>query len=174
MPSGDKAELDRRVAFALYNRSESEVAAITAEFIRQLSQMLAEYGEVTVDRLGRFRVESRPTNRGNLNISFKRKRNGKDVTSVVVTPRHLLVHFSKSKPLKALLDREHQESSMEKYGVDETTGHDPEQLEKLAAKGCPECGSALTKHGSVLICPTHGSAPFEVSHDQKVRGNNGT
>jgi len=54
-----------------------------------------------------------------------------------------------------------QEEGMSKFGVDETTGHDQEQLEKMAAQGCPECGSKLTKHGSVLLCPKHGSAPFE-------------
>ena len=50
---------------------------------------------------------------------------------------------------------------MEKYGVDETTGMDQEQLEKRAAKGCPECGKELIKHGSVLQCPHCGTKPFE-------------
>lgn len=54
-----------------------------------------------------------------------------------------------------------QEEGMDKLGVDETTGRSQEQLEKMAAHGCPECGEKLTKHGSVLLCPTHGSAPFE-------------
>ena len=48
---------------------------------------------------------------------------------------------------------------MEKYGVDE--GVDQENLEKKAAEGCPQCGAELTKQGSVLICPTHGTEPFE-------------
>jgi uncharacterized Zn finger protein (UPF0148 family) len=48
---------------------------------------------------------------------------------------------------------------MEKYGVDE--GVDQEKLEKVSAKGCPICGAELSKHGSTLICPTHGSEPFE-------------
>jgi len=51
------------------------------------------------------------------------------------------------------------EEEMSKFGVDE--GIDQEKLEKQAAKGCPECGAELTKHGSVLICPKHGSEPFE-------------
>lgn len=50
---------------------------------------------------------------------------------------------------------------MSKFGVDETSDHNQEDLEKMAAQGCPDCGSKVTKHGSVLICPTHGSAPFE-------------
>jgi hypothetical protein len=53
------------------------------------------------------------------------------------------------------------EEGMDKYGVDQTSGLDPEQQEKQAAKGCPECGASLTKHGHILICPTHGSEPFE-------------
>lgn len=48
---------------------------------------------------------------------------------------------------------------MEKYAVDETT--EQVDLEKRAAQGCPECGSKLERHGNVLICPKHGSAPFE-------------
>lgn len=50
---------------------------------------------------------------------------------------------------------------LEKYGVDTSTGRDDEQLEKLAAEGCPDCGSELVKHGSVVICPKCGSSPFE-------------
>lgn len=49
---------------------------------------------------------------------------------------------------------------MEKFGVDE--GVDQETLEKKASNGCPECGRKdLTKHGSLLFCPVHGSEPFE-------------
>ena len=33
----------------------------------------------------------------------------------------------------------------------------------LPAATCPLCGVAPTRHGSVLLCPTHGSAPFEVA-----------
>lgn len=54
---------------------------------------------------------------------------------------------------------------MEKFGVDETTGVDQEQLEKQATEGCPICAKELTKHGSVLMCPEHGTEPFE--HPQK-------
>lgn len=48
---------------------------------------------------------------------------------------------------------------MEKFGVDEST--DGEALEKAAAKGCPICGKKPEQHGTVLICPVHGSEPFE-------------
>jgi len=48
---------------------------------------------------------------------------------------------------------------MEKYAVDESK--DQDRLEKAAAQGCPECGAKLEKHGAVLLCPAHGSKPFE-------------
>lgn len=55
---------------------------------------------------------------------------------------------------------DHEEEGMDKFGVDEGA-QDQEKLEKQAAQGCPECGSKLIKHGSVLLCPNHGSSPFE-------------
>lgn len=48
---------------------------------------------------------------------------------------------------------------MEKYAVDETV--DQVQMEKAAADGCPICGSRCLRHGNLLLCPNHGSAPFE-------------
>ena len=48
---------------------------------------------------------------------------------------------------------------MDKLGVDESLLQD----DKTAADAntCPWCGAALEKHGNVLVCPTHGTAPFE-------------
>jgi hypothetical protein len=54
---------------------------------------------------------------------------------------------------------EQQEEGMSKFGVDE--GSNQEELEKVAGNGCPTCGRKPTRHGSVLICPVHGSEPFE-------------
>lgn len=54
----------------------------------------------------------------------------------------------------------HESEGMSKFGVDESI-QDQEALEKFASKGCPECGRAITKHGSVLACPEHGTEPFE-------------
>lgn len=48
---------------------------------------------------------------------------------------------------------------MEKLGVDE--GIDQEELEKKATQGCPICGATPVRHGNTLVCPTHGSEPFE-------------
>jgi uncharacterized Zn finger protein (UPF0148 family) len=49
--------------------------------------------------------------------------------------------------------------TLEKYGVDETT----ENHEKLAAADCPICGRRLERHGTTILCPMHGSEPFEAS-----------
>lgn len=51
------------------------------------------------------------------------------------------------------------DEEMEKYGVNE--GVNQEELEKRASQGCPECGAKPTRHGTTLMCPTHGSEPFE-------------
>jgi hypothetical protein len=53
---------------------------------------------------------------------------------------------------------------MDKYGVDESI--DPE-LEKKASQGCPQCGRKLERHGTVLMCPLHGSEPFETPEKDK-------
>jgi len=47
---------------------------------------------------------------------------------------------------------------MEKYGVDEGVS---EKFEKAAASGCPVCGAKPIRHGYTLLCPVHGSEPFE-------------
>lgn len=52
---------------------------------------------------------------------------------------------------------------MLKYGVDETV--DQTALEKKASTGCPECGAELVKHGSTVMCPKHGTEPFEHQGD---------
>lgn len=46
---------------------------------------------------------------------------------------------------------------MDKYAVDESTS----DLEKRAAAGCPVCGKKPERRGNVLLCPVHGSEPFE-------------
>lgn len=65
------------------------------------------------------------------------------------------VFFRKSRRLRTFLE----EIAMEKLGVDE--GADQEEMEKAATQGCPECGATVEKHGRLLSCPNHGTAPFE-------------
>lgn len=155
---GDKAKLDRAVAQSLFV-SRKEVRVITAEFITQLRRVLAEQGEATIDGLGRFKVEVIEPKPGNTRelVTGTFKPGERMGTRTVEVSRYSRVHFSQAGILKRMLNKE---SDMEKYGVDESVNQ--EHLEKQAAKGCPECGSKLTKHGSVLLCPVHGSSPFEM------------
>lgn len=48
---------------------------------------------------------------------------------------------------------------MDKYAVEEEV--DQETLEKKASAGCPICGKKPERHGQLLMCPEHGSAPWE-------------
>lgn len=155
-----KHELDRRVAREL-RISHRKVSQITTEFLHQTSLMLAEHGVAVLDGFGNFIVRKVLTNRTAPLVTGHFKKGYRGKTRNVVVRSYLQVHFSKALKLKKLLNEQYKESDMEKYGVDENTGTNQEQLEKQAAKGCPECGSELTKHGSVLLCPKHGSAPFE-------------
>lgn len=50
---------------------------------------------------------------------------------------------------------------IEKYGVDESTGQNQEQLEKRAGQGCPMCGGKVERQGNLLICTSCGTQPFE-------------
>lgn len=62
------------------------------------------------------------------------------------------------------------DKEMSKYGVDERlTTKAQEKLEKLASSGCPVdgCGKAPERHGNILLCPTHGSEPFEVGNAEE-------
>lgn len=142
-----RTELIRRTARAL-GVNYRYASAVVREFINQSNLLLAETGYLVLDDLGRFNAE----------VVIRRPAPG---TREVGSTSYVKVHFSKSRALKDLLDDQYMEDVMDKLGVDTSTGKDQDQLEKEAAEGCPECGRKLQKHGSVLICPEHGSAPFE-------------
>ena len=146
--------------------SQKNVSLITDSFTRQIINRLVEDGVVVVDGLGRFQVERVECHRKRIVVltAGRFKKGVRGGTREVELTSYIRVHFSKSKKLKKKLSR-YEEDLMEKYGVDESINQ--EQLEKKAAKGCPECGRPLTKHGSVLICPEHGSEPFEDEHREK-------
>jgi nucleoid DNA-binding protein len=152
-----RTEIARRTARALgYNYRY--VNSVTREFLQQSNDFLCENRVLVLEDFGRFIVVPTKTQ-----WTAKLRNNTGDgtVTREVEVPWVMKVHFSKSQTLKKLLDEHYLENLMDKLGVDTSTGRDDEQLEKEAAEGCPECGSELTKHGSVLLCPVHGSAPFE-------------
>lgn len=54
---------------------------------------------------------------------------------------------------------------MEKYGVETHLPGEKQASAQDTPKKCPLCGSLLVKHGQVVLCPKHGSEPFE--HDDK-------
>ena len=153
-----KHVIDRAVAAEL-GVSSTTVSRITAEFIRQFGLHLAEYGRISLEGLGRFWVKKILSPRVNVLMTGTFRKGESTATRRVVVPWYLRVHFSKGPTLKKLLDKQFKESLMEKYAVEENINQ--EQLEKKASEGCPECGRKPTVHGRVLICPEHGSAPFE-------------
>jgi nucleoid DNA-binding protein len=163
----DKYKLDRVTAASLLV-DRREVRVITQEWIAQLRKLLAQEEAVTIDGLGRFRVQRCTPHTASIrNLVAGTFKPGESAEAVTVeASQYSRVHFSQSGVLKRMLNKE---PDMEKYAVDESVNQ--EKLEKVASKGCPECGAGLTKHGSVLLCPTHGSAPFEVPQQG---GNNGS
>lgn len=74
-----------------------------------------------------------------------------------------IVSFSQSRRLKEtlIMTTSNEEEGMDKFAVDQTAGLDQGEQEKRAEKGCPLCGKIPTNSGGVLLCPTHGSEPFE-------------
>lgn len=165
--SHDKDKLDRAVAMSLLI-DRREVRVITQEWLAQLRLLLAQEEAASIEGLGRFKVQivtPKPGNTRELVTGNFRAGKG-TATRTVEVSRYSRVDFSQSNILKKILNKE---PDMEKYAVDE--GVNQEKLEKVAAKGCPECGAGLTKHGSVLLCPTHGSAPFEMPQGS---GNDGS
>lgn len=159
-----KTILDQATALEL-GVSHPKVSQITSEFIRQLGLHLAQFGRVSIEGLGRFRVE-RMNHTTVCKLVTGRFQGGRygSVRNVEV-PSYIRVHFSKGLTLKKLLNELYTEETMEKYGVDES--FDQEQLEKKSAEGCPECGRKLIRHGAILICPEHGSEPFETERGEK-------
>lgn len=52
------------------------------------------------------------------------------------------------------------EKELTKLGVEED-----EELQKVATEDgrirCPACGRKVIQHGSISVCPVHGTEPFE-------------
>lgn len=157
-----KMEIDRRTSEAL-GISIKHVRMITHEFVEQMTGLLSELECITIERLGRFHIRRSRLYYEHMLTGGDFKKGGKRGTKRVVVTSRLRVHFRMSKRARVKFQKEDTVDEMTKYGVDEDGDMTQEELEKLAAKGCPECGRALTKHGSVLLCPTHGSSPFERS-----------
>lgn len=138
---------------------------VTGCFLRTALHEIVDNGEVLLDGFGRFILrEQKHAAIAHLEKGAFRKGERRGALKVR-TRRKFRVWFKKSKKFReALSDAYGKESTMEdeameKYGVDE--GVDQEKLEKQAAGGCPECGQCPERYGKVLVCPTHGTEPFE-------------
>ncbi len=154
-------EVTAKVARAL-RVPVKQVREITKEFFYQSAEYLAENHVLMLEGLGVLRLHVEHLTSKRVKRLGKRTRRHRSLRVAYRTR----VYFTKSQRLKELALR-HAEEDMDKYGVDESKNS--EQLEKQAAQGCPECGSPVKKHGAVLICPVHGSAPFEEKRDSGER-----
>lgn len=104
-----KKELDRRTAQELGLPSK-DVGVITSEFIKQLTNLIAETEFVQVDGLGTFRTVVHRVDRVvTLHIGVPSKRDArkgkKPKTVSVEIPTRTTIHFRKSKQLKEAIDR---------------------------------------------------------------------
>lgn len=57
--------------------------------------------------------------------------------------------------------------SMEKNAVVGPKNHN--KNDKTASYGCPKCGAAVDRSGSIPRCPVHGTAPFEPGGNKNGR-----
>lgn len=140
-PTLRKPELDREVRELLRPPRGSEltqrrIALITEVFLRAVLHGIAHRGTVEIQGFGKFH---RKWVRQKMVVEF--------------TPTQYLSGLTK---LSGWFEEE--EENMDKFGVDQ--GRD-EDNEKRASEGCPKCGKKLIEQGKVLLCPIHGSEPFE-------------
>lgn len=154
-----KRDLDGQVA-ALLGKKVREVSGVTEVFLHEITRALVESGVVRLDGLGVLHLDCRAGSRAVLTGLHGKKKPSR--TQVIDVEKKYYVSFKKAAPLRAAIQARYGKAPkgvlMEKYAVDEKV--DP-NLEKKAAAGCPECGAECTRHGNTLLCPTHGSAPFE-------------
>lgn len=152
----DMRTLTMRVAVDL-GIDHTFVKQILESFIGHVCSGLVHDGKVRIQGLGVLSIQPFKLNR-KIRI-LKGPRAGSMVNVTV----HYRAYFKKAHRLRRMLQEEHvmpkTEPEMEKYGVDE--GTDQENLEKKAADGCPECGAMPKRQGNILICPKHGTEPFE-------------
>ena len=83
----------------------ADVSRVTAEFIRQLSGLMAEAGYATIDGFGTLKVEVVQLGKEvRLPIGGFHKGIRQGSSRRIDVPSYLRVHFSKAKKLKELLD----------------------------------------------------------------------
>lgn len=137
-----------------------EIKDITAVFLEVLMRAIAEEDQVQLSGFGSFRVI---TKTGSWSPTLKKAVN-REVLGEQTVPHNKqhMVSFAKGSVLRGMIHYARgkpSEDAMDKYAVDEDV--DQEDLEKKANDGCPECGRKVEKHGRTLMCPVHGTEPFE-------------
>lgn len=164
-----KKDIDGEVARLLDLRPDL-VAMVTGCFLRTALHEIVDNGELLLDTFGTFRLKEQK----NVVLAYLVKGTGKKGERrgdmPVKVRRKFRVWFKKSAKFreaieeacgkeKNMSDKTDDKDGMDKYAVDE--GFDQEVFEKRAAGGCPWCGEKLTRQGTVLLCPRHGTEPFE-------------
>jgi nucleoid DNA-binding protein/ribosomal protein S27AE len=151
-----KHDFDVEVAVVLGMRTD-EVSRVTTAFLEQVRRAITETGFAYLRGFGRFQV-AHETGGKRQTVELKSVHSG-GTRTVDVEVKHR-VHFKRARPFANQIHTQWAlEQNMEKHGVDEQV--DQEKMEKMAAEGCPNCGSKLERHGKVLLCPKCGSEPFE-------------
>jgi hypothetical protein len=121
-------------------------------FIEEIKRGLIEDGSVCIQHFGRLRLMKQKPH--------MMHRYTKEGTIAIQIPYRMRLMATKCGGFTKQIQKYVKDGeAMEKYGVDERLKQ--EEMEKAAAEGCPICGRALVQHGSVLLCPKHGTEPFE-------------
>ena len=159
---GVKDTLDRIVSAKL-GVPQALVTKITSEFLNTLREHIASKSDALLVGFGRFVVQkTKGTGARRLRQYVHGEYRGdQDVAGTVA-------YYVRFRPASAMKGRVREyadnvlteETTMDKFGVDEHQD-DQEELEKRASKGCPICGRPVEVHGKVLLCPVHGTEPFE-------------
>jgi nucleoid DNA-binding protein len=144
-----KRQLDARVA-QLLGKKTRDISVITKMFIDEARAVLVRSSHVYLDGLGGLHMKAWS------GVRLSHPRLGEQ--KMVPVAAKYYVTFRRSCTLRQDINKKYRRKTMEKYGVDENVGED---LEKKAAAGCPVCGKKPVRQGNVLLCPDHGSEPFE-------------
>lgn len=155
-----KREIDIEVARQL-GKTKKSVSRITRVFLHEVMKELVNLNVVHLEGFGELEVMvykcDKETTLQPHGVPMKLR-----------TKKKYRVSFRKTAPFtRAIRARyggaQRVEETMEKYGVDEQGT----EQEKVAQKGCPNCGGAVEKHGNVLACPKCGTEPFETANKKK-------
>jgi len=125
------------------------VRKVTDALVWEMKRALLEDGSFQLNSFGQL----------SLALEQVRHKDRKGPPAMARAPIRVKILMRKSPVFKKEAHQYIKDGIMEKYGVDESV--DQRAMEKAASEGCPLCGKPVVKHGSVIMCPTHGTEPFE-------------